>query len=100
MFTIASFSFGLATQKATNFHGVGVLKSADAFAYVNDTVTYQIKVYNPSDFDLYNINVTDNLLGFNETIHFMAAGSGTSLKIALVTTPRVPSDPMMRSIRE
>jgi uncharacterized repeat protein (TIGR01451 family) len=79
LFVIAFLGFVLATQKATAFHGVGVLKSSDAFAYVNETITYQIKVYNPSDFDLYNINVTDDLLGFNETIPFMAAGNETGV---------------------
>ena len=80
---IASFTLVLATQKSDAFHGVGVLKSADSFAYVNDTVTYHIKVYNPSDFDLHNINVTDELLGFNGTIPFMAANNETGVTYML-----------------
>ncbi|MEM2280693.1 MAG: hypothetical protein QXZ68_01720 [Candidatus Bathyarchaeia archaeon] len=60
-----SLAFAFSGQLQPRFHGVGVLKSADTYAYVGDLVTYQIKVYNPSDHDLYNINVTDPMLGLN-----------------------------------
>ncbi|MEM1589444.1 MAG: hypothetical protein QW175_03390 [Candidatus Bathyarchaeia archaeon] len=60
-----------------------MLKSADTYAYVGDLVTYQIKVYNPSDHDLYNINVTDPMLGLNATIPFMAARNITGVTYTL-----------------
>lgn len=75
----ASLAYAFSSQLHPRFHGVGVLKSADAYAYVGDFVTYQIKVYNPSDYDLYNINVTDSMLGLNETIPFMAARNITGI---------------------
>ncbi len=74
-----SLAYVLAGQLVPSFHGVGVLKSADYFAYVGDSVEYQIRVYNPSDYDLYNINVTDSMLGFNDTIPFMADGNTTGV---------------------
>ncbi|MDH5634534.1 MAG: hypothetical protein OEY30_01770, partial [Candidatus Bathyarchaeota archaeon] len=61
----ASLFYVSAPKVDSGFHGIGVLKSADHYAEVGDAVTYHIKVYNPSDFDLHNINVTDILLGFN-----------------------------------
>ncbi len=79
----ASIAYVLAGQLPPNFHGVGVLKSADSFAYVGDLVEYQIRVYNPSHYDMYNINVTDPMLGLNETIQFMAAGNKTGLTYTL-----------------
>ena len=75
----ASLAYAFSSQLQPRFHGVGVLKSADAYAYVGDIVTYQIKVYNPSDYDLYKINVTDPMLGLNETIPFMAARNITGI---------------------
>ena len=78
-----SLTYVLANQSQQSFHGVGVLKSADSFAYVGDMVTYQIKVYNPSDLDLHSINVTDTMLDFNETISFMAAGNTTGVTYTL-----------------
>jgi len=78
-----SLAYVFATQNHGSFHGVGVLKSADPFAYVGDMVTYQIKVYNPSDFDLHNINVTDAMLDLNETIPFMAVGNTTGVTYTL-----------------
>ncbi|NIR87663.1 hypothetical protein GWO13_08940 [Candidatus Bathyarchaeota archaeon] len=66
-----SFAYVFAGELQSSFHGVGVLKSADRFASVGDLVTYEIRVYNPSDYDLRNINVTDTMLGFNDTIPFM-----------------------------
>ena len=69
----------LADQLKPGFHGVGLLKSADRFAYVGDLVKYQIKVYNPSNYDLYDINVTDTMLGFNDTIPFMAKANTTGV---------------------
>ena len=88
----ASLVYVFATSPNSSFHGVGVLKSADAFAAVGDTVTYMIRVYNPSDFDLSHINVTDPLLQFNATIPFLAAGNETGVTYTL---PRVvlESDP-------
>lgn len=77
--TGASLAFVLASQLQPAFHGVGVLKSTDSFAYVGDLIKYQIRVYNPSDYDLYNINVTDTMLEFNDTIPFMAKGNTTGL---------------------
>jgi len=74
---IASLAFVFANQLQPQFHGVGVLKSADSYAYVGDQVTYQIKVYNPSDYNLYNINVTDPMLALNDTIPFMTARNTT-----------------------
>jgi len=79
----ASLAYVFANKSQQNFHGVGVLKSADAFAYVGDMVTYQIKVYNPSDLDLHSINVTDIMLDLNETIPFMAAGNTTGVTYTL-----------------
>jgi len=73
----------VANQLQAGLHGVGLLKTADAFAYIGDTVTYQIKVYNPSEFDLLNINVTDPMLEFEETIPFMAAGNTTGVTLTL-----------------
>ena len=79
VFATFSLAYVLASQLAPSFHGIGVLKSADSFAYVGDSVEYQIRVYNPSDYDLYNINVTDNMLDLNDTIPFMAAGNTTGV---------------------
>jgi len=73
----------LTNQLQAGFHGVGLLKTADPFAYIGDSVTYQIKVYNPSEFDLLNINVTDPMLGFEETIPFLAAGNTTGVTFTL-----------------
>lgn len=75
----ASLVYVFATQLQTLSHGIGVLKSADSFAYIGDIVEYQIKVYNPSDYALYNINVTDPMLGLNETIPFLEARNTTGL---------------------
>jgi len=72
-----SLAYVFANQSKPRFHGIGVLKSADSFAYIGDFVEYQIRVYNPSDYDLHNINVTDSMLGLNDTIPFMAAGNTT-----------------------
>jgi len=82
----ASLFYVSAPQNAEGFHGIVVLKSADPYAEVGDTVTYHIRVYNPSDFDLHNINVTDNLLDFNATIPFMAEGNETGVTYALTHT--------------
>jgi uncharacterized repeat protein (TIGR01451 family) len=73
----------LTSQLQAGFHGVGLLKTADPFVYIGDQVTYQIKVYNPSEFDLLNINVTDPMLGFEETIPFLAAGNTTGVTFTL-----------------
>jgi hypothetical protein len=69
----ASLAYVFATQPHPSSHGVGVLKSANSFAYVGDLIEYQIKIYNPSDYDLHNINVTDPMLGLNDTIPFLEA---------------------------
>ena len=69
----------LSNQLEAGAHGVGLLKTADAFAYIGDNVTYQIKVYNPSEFDLFNINVSDPMLDFEETIPFLAAENTTGV---------------------
>jgi hypothetical protein len=73
----------LSNQLQSGFHGVGLLKTADAFAYVGDAVTYQIKVYNPSEFDLINVNVSDPMLEFEETVPFLAAGNMTGVSFTL-----------------
>lgn len=73
----ASLAYVFATQLQPSSHGIGLLKSADSFAYIGDFVEYQIKVYNPSDYDLYNINVTDPMLGLNDTIPFLEARNMT-----------------------
>jgi len=78
-----SFVYVFAGELQSGFHGVGVLKSADHFAYVGDLVTYKIRVYNPSDYDLYHINVTDTMLGLNETIPFMTASNTTGVTYTL-----------------
>jgi len=75
----ASLMYVFATLLQTPFHGIGVLKSADSFAYIGDIVEYEIRVYNPSDYDLYNINVTDPMFELNETIPFLAAKNTTGL---------------------
>lgn len=72
-----TYVFAGGTQQS--FHGVGVLKSGDRFAAIGDLVTYHIRVYNPSDFDLHNINVTDVMLNFSDTISFMAKGNTTGV---------------------
>lgn len=74
-----SLAYVFAGQLLNGSHGIGLLKSADRFAYIGEIVTYQIRVYNPSDYDLYNINVTDSMLGLNDTIPFMAAGNTTGV---------------------
>jgi hypothetical protein len=73
----------LSNQLQAGSHGVGLLKTADAFAYVGDSVTYKIQVYNPSEFDLLNINVSDPMLGFEEMIPFLAAGNTTGVTFTL-----------------
>jgi hypothetical protein len=75
----ASLVYVFATQLQMPFHGIGVLKSADSFAYIGDIVEYQIRVYNPSDYDLCNVNVTDPMFELNETIPFLAAKNMTGL---------------------
>lgn len=70
---------GFANQLEAGAHGVGLLKTADAFAYIGDNVTYQIKVYNPSEYDLFNVNVSDPMLGLDETVPFLAAGNTTGV---------------------
>jgi len=75
----ASLVYVFATQLQTAFHGIGVLKSADSFVYIGDIVEYQIRIYNPSDYDLYSINVTDPMFELNETIPFLAAKNTTGL---------------------
>ncbi len=82
----ASLFYVSAPQAEQGSHGIGLLKSADPYAEVGDTVTYYIKVYNPSDFDLHNINVTDNMLAFNATIPFMAEGNQTGVTYTLDRT--------------
>ena len=72
-----------ANQLQAGLHGVGLLKTADAFAYIGDPVTYEIKVYNPSEFDLLNINVTDPMLGFEESIPILEAGNTTGVTFTL-----------------
>ncbi len=78
-----SFAYALAGEMHPNSHGIGVLKSADSFAYIGDLVTYQIRVYNPSDYDLYDINVTDTMLNFSDTISFMSEGNMTGVTYTL-----------------
>ena len=73
----------LANLLQTGSHGVGLLKSADPIAYIGDSVTYKIQVYNPSDFDLYNLNVTDTMLEFTDTIPFLAANNMTGVTYTL-----------------
>jgi hypothetical protein len=75
----ASLAYVFATQLQPSSHGIGVLKSADSFAYIGDTVEYQIKIYNPSDYDLYNINVTDHMIGLNDTIPFLETKNMTGM---------------------
>lgn len=82
----ASLFYVSAPRVEQGFHGVGLLKNADPYAEVGDSVTYHIRVYNPSDFDLHNINVTDNLLDFNATILFMAEGNQTGVTYTLSRT--------------
>jgi uncharacterized repeat protein (TIGR01451 family) len=84
MLVISPIAFAaLSNQFQTGAHGVGLLKTADAFAYIGDSVTYQIQVYNPSEFDLLNINVTDSMLELEETIPFLAAGNTTGVTFEL-----------------
>jgi hypothetical protein len=75
----ASLAYVFATQLQPSSHGIGVLKSADSFAYVGDIVEYQIKVYNPSDYALHNINVSDPMFGLNDTIPFLEAKNTTGV---------------------
>lgn len=74
-----SFAYAFAVEMQSVSHGIGVLKSADHFAYIGDLVTYQIRVYNPSGYDLHNINVTDTMLNFSDTIPFISAGNTTGV---------------------
>ncbi len=78
-----SFVYVSAEKLPQSSHGIGVLKAADRFAYVGDPVTYEIHVYNPSSLDLYNINITDTMLNFTDTIPFMAAGNTTGTTYTL-----------------
>lgn len=78
-----SLTYVFATQLQSSSHGIGVLKSANSFAYIGDSVEYQIKVYNPSSYDVYNINVTDPMLGLNDTIPFLKAGNKTGVTYTL-----------------
>lgn len=55
------------------------LRVLTVFAYIGDIVEYQIRVYNPSDYNLYDINVTDPMFELNETIPFLAAKNMTGL---------------------
>jgi hypothetical protein len=73
----------LSSQLEAGSHGIGLLKTADAFAYVGDNVTYQIKVYNPSEFDLFNVNVSDPMLDLEETVPFLAAGNTTGVTFVM-----------------
>ena len=75
----ASLAYVFATQLQPPSHGIGLLKSSDSFAYIGDFVKYQIQVYNPSEHDLYNINVTDAMLGLNDTIPFLEARNMTGM---------------------
>jgi hypothetical protein len=62
----------VANQLENGSHGIELLKSADPFAYIGDNVTYRIQVYTPSDYDLYNLNVTDTMLEFEDIIPYIA----------------------------
>ncbi|UCH32398.1 MAG: DUF11 domain-containing protein [Candidatus Bathyarchaeota archaeon] len=73
----ASLVYVFATQLQPSSHGIGLLKMADSFAYIGDFVEYHIQVYNPSDYDLYNINITDPMLELNDTIPFLEARNMT-----------------------
>lgn len=73
----ASLAYVFAPQLQPSSHGIGLLKSADSFAYIGDFIEYRIQVYNPSDHGLYNITVTDPMLGLNDTILFLEAGNMT-----------------------
>lgn|GEM_PF-2406555 len=85
--TAVPLTYVFATQLRSNLnHGIGVLMSADPYAAVGENVTYHIRVYNPSDFNLHNINVTDTLTGLNETIPSMAAGNTTGVTYILHRT--------------
>jgi hypothetical protein len=64
---------------STSNHGVGLLKSANPIGYVNENITYSINVFNPSDYNLTDINVTDTMLNLNATIPFMAVGNTTGV---------------------
>jgi len=75
----ASLAYVSAYQLQTPSHGIGVLKSADSFAYIGDIVEYQIKIYNPSDYDLHSINVSDPMFELNDTIPFLEARNTTGL---------------------
>lgn len=86
IFAVAASSFVLAATAPAGSHGVGILKSADPIGYVNNNVTYRINVFNPSDFNLSKINVTDTLLKFNATIPFMAVGNKTGVTYVLTRT--------------
>ena len=76
----------VANQLENGSHGVGLLKSADSFAYIGDNVTYSIQVYNPSDYDLYNLNVTDTMLEFEDTIPYIAANNITGVTYTMQRT--------------
>jgi hypothetical protein len=82
--TVSSSSVAVATPAGS--HGVGILKSADPIGYVNENVTYRINVFNPSDFNLSKINVTDTMLKLNTTIPFMTAGNKTGVTYVLNRT--------------
>lgn len=75
----ASLAYVFATQPQPSSHGIGLLKSADNFAYIGDFIEYQIQVYNPSDYDLHYVNVTDPMLGLNDTIPFLEARNMTGM---------------------
>ena len=82
----APLTYVVANQLQPAYHGVGVMKSASPYAAIGANITYSIKVYNPSDFDLYKINVTDEMLGFGVTIPFMSKGNMTGVTYVLNRT--------------
>ena len=89
-----------ATRPQTSFHGIGVLKNASPFVAAGETVTYEIKVYNPSDYNLHNISVIDQLLGFNHTIPFMAAGNNVGVTFVLNRTIlSTDPNPLVNTVR-
>jgi uncharacterized repeat protein (TIGR01451 family) len=83
MVAIIPMTYVAASQLQSTYHGIGLLKSATSFASPGDTVVYEIRVYNPSDFDLFNVTVIDDMLGFNATIPVIAMGNTTGVTYTL-----------------